>query len=355
LDGKDMRIENVTKFGRDFSVVSVPYSLKLLLQELQTANVQMRIITEDNIQQLENMSFSKNINNLVHDDAATPETVITDIKVNLIRLRGTERQDRTPVSIANLSPESPPYAPGSPAYESPPYAPGSPAYESPPYAPGSPAYNPESPPFAPDYNPESPPFAPDLTPESRPFGPTTPDEAPPTAGGEPDYYVGEPVYLRGGKKANRVWNIRNVGSKFITIGTDDMDGIDNLDDSIQVVSPNEIYRPSEVVYDMNPPQFNQVNPFDYQQQPVTPEPSKMNFTPVINIVTGNDNKIDGIPAATTTEPMNNFAESYPVVSMDGGSNKPIQHNETHHAQSVEKNQQSENNEIDFTKLLIKKV
>jgi hypothetical protein len=385
LDGKDMRIENVTKFGRDFSVVSVPYSLKLLLQELQTTNVQMRIITEDNIQQLENMSFSKNIKKLLHDDAATPETVITDIKM---KLRKTELPGRTPVSPAfapgspesplyapgspaynpesppyapgspAYNPESPPYAPGSPAYnpESPPYAPGSPAYnpESPPYAPGSPAYNPESPPYNPVFDPDSPPFAPDSTPEERSpdFNPTTPDEPPDASGGGDEYYIGEQVYLRGGKKANRVWNVRNVGSKFITIGTDDMDGIDNLDDSIQVVTPNEIYRPSEVVRgNQLPAQFNPINPFEYQPQP-TPEPSKMNFTPVINIVTGNDNKIDGIPAAST-EPNNPFVESYPI-SMDGG--KPLLHNESHNVQSVEKNQQSDNNPIDFTKgLLIKKI
>jgi hypothetical protein len=221
---------------------------------------------------------------------------------------------------------------------------------SPPY---NPVFDPDSPPFAPDFIPESPPFGPTSPDEPPPFNPTTPDEPPPASGGGDEYYIGEPVYLRGGKKANRLWNVRNVGSKFITIGTDDMDGIDNLDDSIQVVTPNEIYRPSEVVHDMYSPQFNHVNPFEYQPQP-TPEPSKLNFTPVINIVTGNDNKIDGIPAATT-EPMNNVVESYPV-SMDGGSSKPIQHNESHHVQSVEKNQQSDNNEIDFTKgLLIKKI
>jgi len=360
LDGKDMRIENVTKFGRDFSVVSVPYSLKLLLQELQTANVQMRIITEDNIQQLENMSFSKNIKKLLHDDAATPETVITDIKM---KLRATELPGRTPESPAfnPISPESPPFAPVSPDYpptspaynpDSPQYPQTSPAYnpDSPQYPQTSPAYNPESPPYNPVFDPDSPPFAPDLTPE---FNPTTPDEPPPASGGGDEYYVGEQVYLRGGKKANRLWNVRNIGSKFITIGTDDMDGIDNLDDSIQVVTPNEIYRPNEVIHgNQLPAQFNHVNPFEYQPQP-TSEPSKMNFTPVINIVTGNDNKIDGIPTATT-EPTNNFVESYPIVSMDGG--KPVQHNESHNVENVEKNQQSDNNPIDFTKgLLIKKI
>jgi hypothetical protein len=216
LDGKDMRIENVTKFGRDFSVVSVPYSLKLLLQELQTANIQMRIITEDNIQQLENMSFSKNIQKLTYNNEATPETIIKDIRMNLIRFKGTERQDRTPDSMPR---EPVNFAPGSPAYnpESPPYAPGSPAYESPDYPETSPAYNPESPPYNPVFDPDSPPFAPDFIPESPPFGPTTPDEPPPfnptspdepppASGGGDEYYLGEPVYLRGGKKANRCNN-----------------------------------------------------------------------------------------------------------------------------------------------------
>ena len=375
LDGKDMRIENVTKFGRDFSVVSIPYSLKLLLQELQTANVQMRIITEDNIQQLENMSFSKNIQSLTYNNEATPETIIQDIKAKLITLRPTERQDRTPDSMAR---EPLNFAPGLNAYdpESPPYAPGSPAYESPDYPQTSPAYNPESPPYNPVLDPDSPPFAPDFIPKSPPFGPTTPDEAPPfgptspdepppfnptspdepppMSGGGDEYYVGEHVFLRGGKKANRLWNVRNVGSKFITIGTDDMDGIDNLDDSIQVVTPNEIYRPSEVVYgNQLPAQFNHVNPFENPSH-FTPEPSKMNFTPVINIVTGNDNKIDGVPSASTSEPNNHFVDSYPV-SMDGG--KPIQNNDFSHTKSIENNQPSiENNAIDFTKgLLIKKI
>ena len=38
--------------GKDFSIVCVPYAFKLLLQELKTMNVQMRIITEDNVDKL---------------------------------------------------------------------------------------------------------------------------------------------------------------------------------------------------------------------------------------------------------------------------------------------------------------
>ena len=36
-----LNIENVSRFGRSFSIVRIPYSFKLLLQELQTMNVQM--------------------------------------------------------------------------------------------------------------------------------------------------------------------------------------------------------------------------------------------------------------------------------------------------------------------------
>jgi DNA-directed RNA polymerase II subunit RPB2 len=60
-----MNIENVSRFGRSFSVLRIPYAFKLLIQELQTMNVQMRLITEDNIDQLESMSFSNNISKLL--------------------------------------------------------------------------------------------------------------------------------------------------------------------------------------------------------------------------------------------------------------------------------------------------
>jgi hypothetical protein len=56
-----LNIENVSKYGRSFSIVRVPYSLKLLIQELQGLNIQLRIITEDNIDQLTNMSYSDNL------------------------------------------------------------------------------------------------------------------------------------------------------------------------------------------------------------------------------------------------------------------------------------------------------
>jgi len=70
LDGK-MNIQNISRFGRSFSIVRVPYALKLMIQELQVMNVQMRIITEDNIDQLMSMSYSNNINKLLKDENMT--------------------------------------------------------------------------------------------------------------------------------------------------------------------------------------------------------------------------------------------------------------------------------------------
>jgi len=57
----EQNIEVVTKYGRDFSIVRVPYSFKLLMQELQVMNIQMRIITEDNIDQLTSMNYKNTL------------------------------------------------------------------------------------------------------------------------------------------------------------------------------------------------------------------------------------------------------------------------------------------------------
>tara|TARA_B100000902_G_scaffold307200_1_gene296056 strand:- start:12744 stop:17123 length:4380 start_codon:yes stop_codon:yes gene_type:complete len=54
---ENLNIENISKYGRSFSIVRIPYSFKLLLHELQCMNIQMRLITEDNIDQFESLSF----------------------------------------------------------------------------------------------------------------------------------------------------------------------------------------------------------------------------------------------------------------------------------------------------------
>ena len=60
LDGQ-MNMEMMSTFGRSFSILRIPYSLKLLIQELQVMNIQLRIITDENVDQLMSMSYSDNI------------------------------------------------------------------------------------------------------------------------------------------------------------------------------------------------------------------------------------------------------------------------------------------------------
>jgi len=171
-----INIKNLSKFGRSFSILRIPYSFKLLIQELQVMNVQMRIITDENIDQLMSMSYSNNITKLLNnpeekskeeiekmikDYVSTMNTKIKNIQPEYITKETPELP--TPIDETNINIEfkkqdetSPPYAPYSPPYApySPPYAPYSPAYEpgtpgyvptSPGYVPGSPGYVPTSP------------------------------------------------------------------------------------------------------------------------------------------------------------------------------------------------------------------
>ena len=74
-------IEHISDKAKNFSILRVPYSFKLLIQELASMNIQIRIITSDNIEQISNMSYSNNINKLLQ----TSETNITNTIRKLIR------------------------------------------------------------------------------------------------------------------------------------------------------------------------------------------------------------------------------------------------------------------------------
>lgn len=185
-------IKNLSKFGRSFSILRVPYALKLLIQELQVMNVQMRIITDDNVDQLMSMSYSNNINKLLKNTDPINEKIFKDYNFNVRQLlRGQEEkliaikeipleepQFPEPANIEtseNIIPSdqsSSEFIPKTPSDyssqsaefnpNSPDYAPGSPAY-----APGSPVYAPKTPsdfssqsaivnPNSPEYAPSSP-------------------------------------------------------------------------------------------------------------------------------------------------------------------------------------------------------
>ena len=83
-------VVNISRHGREFSVVRVPYAFKLLMQELRTINVEMRIITDQNVDQLTNMSFSNNHNKLVKNNEISLSEIIskaTGIKIRKPKAR----------------------------------------------------------------------------------------------------------------------------------------------------------------------------------------------------------------------------------------------------------------------------
>ena len=196
INGSDKQnIENISRFGRSFSIVRVPYALKLLIQELQVMNIQMRIITEENIDQLVSMSYSDNMYKLLNvkkEDGLTEDKNLSlwlkrytdqitkkvntdkkrknDINVKEIH-QGFETTPATPESQGEFIP----YAPDSPPgvndndnnnnnnENSPPDNPYGLQYASPlptpPYDGSSPQYDPR----APQYNdPNSPPDDPNV-------------------------------------------------------------------------------------------------------------------------------------------------------------------------------------------------
>jgi hypothetical protein len=163
-------LEVYSVYGRSFSILRIPYSLKLLIQELQVMNVQMRIITEENVDQLLNLSYqSRNMEKLLHIEEEIPNEKIDEFiknykksltdKMNEVKadiqktyakeqqleddLKNTEIQE-----VEELAPES------TPSIEevSPEYPEVSPAYVPEQITPtGSPAYVPEQ--ITPGYQP----------------------------------------------------------------------------------------------------------------------------------------------------------------------------------------------------------
>ena len=173
-----LNIENISKFGRSFSVLRIPYAFKLLIQELQTMNIQLRLITEDNIDQLTSMSFSDNIVKLLGPGKTAKDVASLTMEATL-PIQAPSAQEVTPdkymkniqgeVEAAPLPPwgkEPPTPEPaygmedpwGYDEYAQPPPPPLQYQYRpvSPAYVPGSPAYVPGSPDYAP-HSPEGPP------------------------------------------------------------------------------------------------------------------------------------------------------------------------------------------------------
>ena len=363
LDGKDLNVENVTKFGRNFSVIDVPYSLKLLIQELQTCNIQMRLITEDNIKQMENLSFSKNIDMLLFKKDVTPKSIVDEIKKTL---NDISREDMSKLNTPE-SPKSPEI--GFPEGVSPAYVPTDEEYAeterirqmmkdsgeamSPQYNPyGDDDYG-TSP--APVFDGNSPAY--DVNAD---YGTSPAYDVNADYGTSPqfnvlsqqanEYSLNERVHYRGDTHPERFWSIKNIGDTFITIETDKYDEYDDTE-TIQVVTAMDIYRHGDLP--QNSPYLDPLMPVAQLEGGGMQRPNMsniggaqvpaINFAPVFKIMNGGN---DFSTEPMGQEPMQQFGEQ---LNTTGLIQTPISE-----AAAPKANKDSPE-KIDFTKLLIKKV
>jgi DNA-directed RNA polymerase II subunit RPB2 len=248
LESDELRVEQMTKFGRSFSVICIPYSLKLLIQELSAMQLQMRIITEDNLEQVQNMSYSKNIDALTGIKDITPKSLIAAIKKQLQEKRGPQRH--TPPDVYTKTP-----SPDYPTDVSPAYQPSEidSLVEGLDKNTDSPIYNPlESPEESNQkiYSPHSPEDSP---PPQQVYSPHSPEEPPPPQSGGSfggsrggsEYAPGDRVMMRGVTDgyADRLWEITKVGDKFLTAFALDPVGL-STDKQIRVVKGGDVFRPT---------------------------------------------------------------------------------------------------------------
>ena len=238
LDGTSTNVEHVTKFGRSFSVVKVPYVFKLFMQELQAINVKMAIITEDNVDQFDNMNFSRNISLLTNGKGLHE---IMDEVSNVINKENNKPRKMYDELLS--SEEEPVYAPNSPIY-APIYVQNSPEYVpvSREFSPVSPEFSPKSPEFSPKYAPNSPLYAPNSPPVSPEYARKSHDWENPSLfeyeqkpwiiedegkgqGQGTSYQPTDIVVFNGDFKPNRAWEINKFEKGFAILETTDIEGL----------------------------------------------------------------------------------------------------------------------------------
>jgi DNA-directed RNA polymerase II subunit RPB2 len=356
LDDGKMNLQYITRFGRSFSVVSVPYSLKLLIQELQTMNVQMRIITEDNIKQLESMSFSKNINYLLNERTdITPEKIIQKLR-NAIstELANSKKSDKTNGKFGGKEEDNADVY----IYEKRPELNTNPReieelrddFES--YN-NSPKFNPGSPLEEKSNNENGDEFnSPSYPEDNSPTYPEETDEPPNTMnqndrivkGGKSyhrnaadddadddnlnKYKINDIVLLRGHVPPNEKWILKKMGVNVVTLHKLHPDKNDSTEDIVHVAAISDIM-PYDPIYDKYP----QTNPYDSMKMMtghsneldpnIMPTmPPNVTVNPVIKIFNGNGNDMSS-GSGTGDETANNGQSSPYIVETGSDKSKKV--------------------------------
>ena len=277
LDGISTNVEHVTKFGRSFSVVRVPYVFKLFMQELQAINVKMAIITEDNVDQFDNMNFSRNISLL------TTGKGLEEIKEMISNELSQEKPKKEVYDELSSSEERFVKKPSEPeGYEPEGYVPKSPEG----YVPKSPeGYVPMSPVGSPNGSQVGSQNGSRIGSQvGSPIGSVpisqvgSPAESPPSPPSPLpiSFQVNEFVTFNGDFKPNRAWKITEFDKGFAVLETDDKEG---LSSNLKVAALSDIKR------------------FSQQQQP--PSPDAMGLAPTqapppitVNVISGDNNTME---------------------------------------------------------------
>jgi len=366
----NIKVENITKHGRSFSIVCIPYTLKLLIQELQCTNVALRIITDDNIEQIENMSFSKNIDLLLRKEGVTVESITKELQSSV---RKINKKDQIVVPVDNemegfipkkiFEPTSPDYPPDSPTYV--PMTPENLSYNSPMFNPISPDYPPDSPAYvpmtpenlsynSPMFNPNSPEYAqvsPAYAMDSPSYGPGSEEQL--SGGTINKYSIGQTVSLRGlvGGGKNNVWKIQDITPEFTTVINDEeMRVVDNNEvcPFIQSQHGQPIQNDNQNPYFQHPYLQGQQSYDQMFQMPmIKPEekPAPVNVV----VVTGDKNELNGLTSSSTID-------TKPIVSNQSISDEKKSDKKTGGSNSSESNQSTGSSILDFTKsFFIKKM
>ena len=319
LDGLKMDVEHITKYGRSFSVVRVPYVFKLLMHELQSINIKMCIITEDNINQFDNMNFSRNIEFLTGHDKI--ESVITETDSALKKkypkkneLGEIENQLHKDKENKLFNQNQNPYALtyDSDEYDSGIYK----VYESEEYD----EYGRVIQTNKGNYDIQGNYVGEFELRGGRSKKPTIIDDIRKRSEIENvemidrnEIQKDDAVVFNGDNKRSRIWTVKNVTGDFATIFTEDMENLSH-NDSVHVVNVRDLVK-ADVLLTI--PEFNPVStpistPIGHIQQHPEHYGPGIQFAPVINVVTGNDNenKIESaapIPAGVPSEqPINNI-------------------------------------------------
>ena len=345
------QIHNVSKFGRDFSIVAVPYSFKLFMHELLAMNIRMSLITEDNISQIENMGFTNTIN--PKDIIDETRKIIESEKDNDTKFFEPHTPDISPPS--SISPQQNNFEPSSPDF---PQQQNNFEPRTPDISPQQNNFEPRTPDISPQQN-NFEPQTPDISPQQNNFEPQTPDISPQQNNFEPPspqssskvYKGGDHVHYRGDIKPSREWIVDNVGPNFCTISTNDDYHLD-IEDTIKVVTPDEIYLPNDnLIYSMpmdvpyNSLEQSPMQPMQFPVQSDNANTPSINFAPVIKIINDGNDMSQQLPSSEY--PNTIIQPSLPIVShvINGNANE---------ISNPTKKSELNVNEIDFSIPIIKK-